>query len=212
MSAYIMDSICFTSDFPFMGWKWTIQDPFPIHIYHNILWESKYQPHFSKISHGVVLHIYQFVFNEKCPRISAEGNNDLLSIGRWFGEESFPYVWVFSSLAQPHVFPLYVLDKILAREIAYQTVGNGLSKVMRERKKTMWHAFSFHCGVYSLYNFKHATKEMEEIQLMKFPTIPNGRYDPVDTAKNITTQAKIRQFTNEPNKFDDFFESTSNYA
>lgn len=32
MSAYIMDYICFTFDFTSMGWKWTIEDPMPIHI------------------------------------------------------------------------------------------------------------------------------------------------------------------------------------
>ena len=29
LSAYIMDSICYVSKFPIMGWKWTIQDPYP---------------------------------------------------------------------------------------------------------------------------------------------------------------------------------------
>ena len=42
MSAYIMDTICFSFDFPSMGWKWTIEDPTPIYLYHDILWESKY--------------------------------------------------------------------------------------------------------------------------------------------------------------------------
>ena len=29
-SAYIMDAICFVSNFPIMGWKWTVQNPLPI--------------------------------------------------------------------------------------------------------------------------------------------------------------------------------------
>lgn len=84
MSTYIMDVICFTSDFTSMGWKWTIEDP--IHIYHNILLESKYQPHLYKFFHGVMFPIHQSVFNGRAPRLSLEANNDLLSIGRWFGE------------------------------------------------------------------------------------------------------------------------------
>ena len=63
MSAYIMDVVCFTSYFPTMGWKWTIQDPTPIHIYHNILWESKYETDFYKICHGVMLPLFQVVFD-----------------------------------------------------------------------------------------------------------------------------------------------------
>lgn len=46
---------------------------------------------------------------------------------------------------------------------------------------------------------------------MNFPTILNQQYDPNDTAKNVTTQAKLRKFTNEPNKLDDLFESASDY-
>jgi len=37
MPAYVMDCLCFSLDFPAMGWKWTPFDPLPIHIYHNIL-------------------------------------------------------------------------------------------------------------------------------------------------------------------------------
>ena len=33
--AYVMDSICYVSKFPLMGWKWTTQDPLPIHVYHK---------------------------------------------------------------------------------------------------------------------------------------------------------------------------------
>ena len=35
LSTYVMDSICFVSKFPLMGWKWMTQDPLPIHIYHK---------------------------------------------------------------------------------------------------------------------------------------------------------------------------------
>lgn len=137
VSVYVMDVISFTSDSPSMSWKWTIQVPMPIHIYHSILRESKYQHYFYKNFHGVVLPILQFVFNEKCPRISPEANNHLLSVGKWFGQESFSYVRVSGSLAHAHVLPLYIPDKLLAREIAYQTVESDLSKVMKNNKKTM---------------------------------------------------------------------------
>ena len=35
LSAFVMDSIFYISKFPLMGWKWTNQDPLPIHIYHK---------------------------------------------------------------------------------------------------------------------------------------------------------------------------------
>jgi len=48
MSVYIMDAVSFTTSFSTMGWKWTIQDPSPIHIYHKTLWESNFHTHFYK--------------------------------------------------------------------------------------------------------------------------------------------------------------------
>ena len=33
LSAYVMDDICFVSDFPIMGWKWNVQNPLPIQVY-----------------------------------------------------------------------------------------------------------------------------------------------------------------------------------
>ena len=37
--AYILDALCFNSEFPMLGWKWTPKDPAPIHIYHKFLWK-----------------------------------------------------------------------------------------------------------------------------------------------------------------------------
>lgn len=81
MSTYIMDVICFTSDVNSMGWRWTIEYPIPIHIYHEILWETKFFLHFYKNFHRVTLPIHQSVFDEKAPTVSPEANNDFLSIG-----------------------------------------------------------------------------------------------------------------------------------
>ena len=67
MSAYIMDALCFSMDFSSMGWKWTLEDPTPIGIYQDILWDSKYQQHFYKIFHGVMLPTYQGIFDKRAP-------------------------------------------------------------------------------------------------------------------------------------------------
>lgn len=37
LSAYVMDSICYVSKFLLMVWKWTTQDPLPIHVDHKEL-------------------------------------------------------------------------------------------------------------------------------------------------------------------------------
>ena len=58
MSAYIMDTICFNSNFPILGWKWTVHDPTPIHIYHKCLWNSDYKDHIYRICHGFILPVH----------------------------------------------------------------------------------------------------------------------------------------------------------
>ena len=64
------------------------------------------------------------IFNKKAPRVSKEANVDMLPIARWFVEEKFTYIRVFESSSFPHVLPYYVLDKLLANEIAYQLVNS----------------------------------------------------------------------------------------
>ena len=145
-----MDVVCFTSNFPIMGWKWTIQDPTHIHVCHSILCESKYESHFYRIFHGEILPLFQVFFGENAPIPSKEVTDEFIAIGRWFGEELFIYVRVYVSLSKPHFLPLYVPNKLLAREISYETVGNGLINALKETKKTKWPSFPINFGTYAL--------------------------------------------------------------
>lgn len=76
-----MYTICFNSNFPILGWKWTIQDLTPIHIHHKYLWKYGYKNHIYSICHGFVLPVHQAIFNKPIPRVSDEANIDLTSIG-----------------------------------------------------------------------------------------------------------------------------------
>jgi len=62
MSTYVMDAICFGSKFPLMGWKWIAQNPLPIQIYHKIMWESNFAPHFFNICHRAILLIHKNIY------------------------------------------------------------------------------------------------------------------------------------------------------
>ena len=133
-----MDAICFSSTFPIMGWKWTIRNPLPIHVYHKVMWESNFQPHFFKIFHGVMLPIHKRLYNQNTPRFSQEDEVYILPVARWFGEETFTYIRVFGSITSPHILPYYVPDKLMAREIAYQTASEGgMSHTLKESKKAI---------------------------------------------------------------------------
>ena len=85
-----------------------------------------------------MLPLYRVLYNKDAPRLSPKVEVDILPVARWFGEELFTYVRVFGSFSSPHVLPLYVPDKLIAREIAYQTYGEGgLTKYLKDKKKTI---------------------------------------------------------------------------
>jgi len=126
-SAYILDTLCFNCKFPVLGWKWTPQESTPIHIYHRKLWKSDYRHHLYQICNGFMLPIHLSIFDKPTPKISYQAGIDLISIGRWFGEENFTYVRIFGSQANPHILPLYIPDKLLSREIAYQITSEGVT-------------------------------------------------------------------------------------
>ena len=178
-----MDSICFVSKFPLMGWQWTIHDPLPILVYHKELWESKFIPHFYKICHGIMLPLYRVLYNKDAPRFSPEAEVDIPPVVRWFGEELFTYVRVFGSFTSPHVLPLYVPDKLIAREIAYQTCGEGcLKKELKDKKKAIWPQFPVSCGAFSLFDFGHVFEEVNNVTCLKLFKFPRRLFEQIGRA------------------------------
>ena len=71
-SAFIKDTICFNSEFPLLGWRWTPADLKPIHIYHEQLWKANYKNHLYKICKSFILPIYYSIFDKPAPRISSK--------------------------------------------------------------------------------------------------------------------------------------------
>ena len=123
-----------------------------------------FTPYFYENFHGVMLPLYRMLCNKDAPRFSPEMEVDILPIGRCFGEEFFTYVRVFRCIASPHVLPLYVPDKLLAREIAYQTCGvGGMNKELKDKKKAIWPQFLVACGAFSLFDLGHAFKEVDHM-------------------------------------------------
>ena len=106
------------------------------------------------------------------PRISKEPKADIMPVARWFGEENFTYIIVFRSLASPHVFPYYVPNKILAKEIAYQTLGNGITKHLKYSKKSIWPIFPVQCGTFALFYIVDTSKEIPDITSLNLAFMP----------------------------------------
>ena len=136
-----------------------------------------------------------------------EASVDLTSIGIWFGEEKFTYIKLFGNTTDPHILPLYILDKLFAREIAYQIIVEGMSRNLKESKKQTWPSFPLRCGSFTLHDFKHAEKEAEKNKMLKLAILPKRQYDPKSVAYNFTSHVKIAKFKHEKDNYDDFFAS-----
>lgn len=69
----------------------------------------------------------------RCPRFYQEAEVDILPVAKYLWEETFTYIIVFDNITSPHVLPYYALDKLMAREIAYETTSEGgMSKTLKE--------------------------------------------------------------------------------
>ena len=120
-----------------------------------------------------MLPILKQVYNRNAPRFYREAEIDILPVARWFGEETFTYIKVFGSIVSPHVLPYYVPDKLMARDIAYQTTGEGgLSKRLKEQKKVICTTFPLQCGAFALQYFGHACKKAKIMKSLKLTTFP----------------------------------------
>jgi len=151
------------------------------------------------------------IFNKKAPRFSQEAATDLLAIGKYFIEEWFTYIRVFCSTADPHVLPLYVFDKLLAREIAYQTIGKGLTKILKDGKKSLWPTLPIKCNTFSLANFVHATKELAQMEALRLHTFPTRQFDQNKVAYNVIVGLKIKAYNHGDNYFEDLLQSAVSF-
>lgn len=106
---------------------------------------------------------------------------------------------------------MYVFDKLLAREIAQQTVGKGLTKTFKDSKKSLWPPFPIKCGTFSLANFNHANKELLNLERLRLHTFPKRKFDPKKITQNITTIVKINPFIHKAQDFEDLLQSAKSF-
>ena len=57
MSSYIMDVMCASLEFSSLGWKWESNLPL-IHLYYNMLWDTKYKDDYELICNGLFTTLY----------------------------------------------------------------------------------------------------------------------------------------------------------
>jgi len=80
---------------------------------------------------------------------------------------------VFARISSSHVLPFYVHDKLMLREIAYQTCGiEGMKKVLKDFKMAIRPQFPLVYGVFALFDLGHAFKEVGNMLFLQLPMFP----------------------------------------
>jgi hypothetical protein len=67
---------------------------------------------------------------------------NLGTIADWYIEEHFSYIRVFGFLVSPHAIPKLLPDRLLFKEVSYQTVVGQITKYLKETQKKAWPMFS----------------------------------------------------------------------
>jgi hypothetical protein len=76
----------------------------------------------------------------------------------------YTFIRIFGATGPPHLLPKYVPDKLLAREIAYQTVEKGATSYLSREKKRYWPIFPLHIGQFSLLNKNKMKRRLKPLR------------------------------------------------
>jgi hypothetical protein len=119
MSTYLIDAICSSIPFPNLGWNWDLDQP-PVHVYFSELWNINYKRYFYDICDHFLSPLYTIIFGFPRYRISSEARAGMKGIVDWYLGKYYTYVRVYGTTGAPHIFPYFVPDHLLMREISYQ--------------------------------------------------------------------------------------------
>jgi hypothetical protein len=81
-------------------------------------------------------------------------------------EKHYTYIKIFRCVDAPHLFPKYVPDKVIMRQISYQTMEVGITTFLSSNSRRFCQNFPIKVGKFTLINVPHAKKE--EVSLKEF--------------------------------------------
>jgi hypothetical protein len=157
MASYLLEIICARNVFSRMKLNWHTSK-LPVHVYFNILWDNKYKTSHALICEPFIAHIYLLLFRKECPRLSKEAKGVISKMGHWYIDEHETYIRVFGDTGEPHLLPIYVPDRLVLREIFYQTILQGYNSTLVKEKKRDFIPYGFHIGFYMVKDTAHAKK------------------------------------------------------
>jgi hypothetical protein len=155
----IFDRCCLLFHIIFLLWDGTRTLTYLLSMYISLeLWDNNYKKYLYDICDHFLAPLFSVIFNQHPHRLSQGVIEALKDIGDWYMGKHYTYIRVFGCAHAPHILPKYVPNKLLGRDIAYQTMEEGITSFLAASSKRIWPRFPIKVGRFTLLNIPHARK------------------------------------------------------
>jgi hypothetical protein len=128
----------------------------------------------------------------------------------WYIEEHFSYM-DFGCSIPPNDLPKFLPDRLLCREVAYQTVTGGIKKELKVAQKKVWPTFPLQVGMFSLLYFGHSKVEAAALEGIKLVDIEFKKHDPQNIVASHLAQYNMKRYKHEYSPQDEIFQGVRSY-
>jgi hypothetical protein len=158
-----------------------------------------------------VVPVHIAIYGHPPPRISENIMGNLGKLADWFIEENFSYIRVFGCFVPPHALPQFLPDRLVCREVAYQTVAGGINKELKAAQKKVWPTFPIQVGMFTLLDFGHSKVEAVALEDVKLVDIEFKKHDPHKIVENHLAQFNMKRYIHENSPYDEMFRGVRSY-
>jgi hypothetical protein len=155
--------------------------------------------------------MHTVIFGHSPPRISDAVATNLEKVADWYIEEHFSYIRVFGCSVPPYALPKFLLDRLVCREVARQTVLGGINKELKEVQKKVWPSFPLQIDAFSLLDFDHSRVEVAALEEIKLINIEFKKHDPQKVMGNHMASCNLKKYEHEESPQDEMFRGVRSY-
>jgi hypothetical protein len=159
-----------------------------------------------------VAPIHIAFYGHSPPRISETIMEKLGKLVEWFIEENFLYIRVFGCSVSPHALPQFLLDRLVCREVAYQTIAGGINKELKATQKKVWITFPIQVGMFKLLDFCHSKVESTTLEDVKLVYIEFKKRDSHNIVESHLAQFNMKRCIHEDSPYEDIFRGVRSYG
>jgi hypothetical protein len=111
----------------------------------------------------------------------------------------------------PHALPQFLPDRLVCREVSYQTIAGGVAKELKVTQKKVWPTFPIQVGMFTLLDFDHTKVKVATLEDFKLINIEFKRHDPHKVVENHLAQYNMKICIDKESPYDDIFMGARSY-